>query len=604
MAQGRVPPYLFTDVALRTALPTLYLFINLTQPPLNIFVAYPILICYFTFHKLDCRFSKMSTRSPEGNLDVMAPLVLAAAWDDPLLLDAAIDLRRSLCDDECSDVCKSIVRWTAETVGNGVAMLCLVIANCTNRDVVYNTLWALTNFASESDSSQLLSQDVVPVLVRLLGCEDMEIVEQAGWALGNLAGDGVEPRNRIHDAGGVAAGIAALRNPKLSAAGRRNITWTMSNLCRGKPPPKPEQVGCLMDYFREVLCRLVECLQDDDRSQEAEGIEKESVDVLWGVSFLTDGSNAQVQLGIEVVPLVVALLSVPDEVVLRSEEGNVANAHLASVLEFLPKDDLGRLCTLSADMLTCCISSNRRLYNRLRTGVCHKQEIRVPAVRIIGNLMTGENTQVDTVIQCGGLRVIESLIPSLRPTGSRAGANECREVCWLLSNVAAGTVDQCRMVLRSNVFCMFLMDALGIRANVATGKEAGHVVCNALAILPSEVPVRLVVALFAFLSIHRCPLLDDALRSLFDVFPALQEGMTREIVMDPTDALFTTESLVALVDENHPQSLEYLGSLMLSRILPTLLVAGALEHYLDDNEWKSSVTFSNGIGSNDIAFSF
>jgi hypothetical protein len=63
-----------------------------------------------------------------------------------------------------------------------------------------------------------------------------------------------------------------------------------------------------------------------------------------------------------------------------------------------------------------------------------------PALRTIGNVVSGDDAQTQAVVDAGGLQAV-------RPLLAHAKKGIRKEACWMLSNVAAGSKDQIASLL-------------------------------------------------------------------------------------------------------------------------------------------------------------
>ena len=78
--------------------------------------------------------------------------------------------------------------------------------------------------------------------MNLLLKHDIDIREQAVWALGNIAGDCAKCRDYVLSLS-VLFPLLQVVQSKSKVTIIRNATWTISNLCRHKPIPELAQVN-------------------------------------------------------------------------------------------------------------------------------------------------------------------------------------------------------------------------------------------------------------------------------------------------------------------------------------------------------------------------
>jgi importin subunit alpha-6/7 len=116
----------------------------------------------------------------------------------------------------------------------------------------------------------------------------------------------------------------------------RNATWTLSNFCRGKPPPDFECTKQALPTLKQLI--LQPTGHEDDEVL---------TDACWALSYLSDGANDRIQA--------------------------VAHAHV-----------IPRLIEL--------------LHGQL-------DSVLVPALRTVGNIVTGTDEQTQAVVDCNALGV-------------------------------------------------------------------------------------------------------------------------------------------------------------------------------------------------------
>ena len=95
----------------------------------------------------------------------------------------------------------------------------------------------------------------------------------------------------------------------------------------------------------------------------------------------------------------------------------------------------------------------------------------VPSLRTLGNIVSGDDRQTQSVLDSN---VLSALVPLL----SHAKKNIRKETCWLLSNIAAGTVDQLTELVNTPSLLQRVLEQMSSTAEWDVRREACWVVSN------------------------------------------------------------------------------------------------------------------------------
>lgn len=242
----------------------------------------------------------------------------------------------------------------------------------------------MTNIASGTTQQTqfVVDNNAIPAFVELVSSNEYNLVEQAIWALGNIAGDSAKNRDLVIQNNAlpvILQQIQARFNDASNISLIRNATWTVSNLCRGKPQPDFARVSSALP----VLARLI---NSNDRDIVA--------DACWAISYLSDGDNVQIStvMSSGVCNQLVYLLSSPYI--------NIITPALRAIGNFVTGDDKETQQVLDANVLPSLL---HLLSN-------NKPTIVKEACWTISNIAAGTQSQVQSLFTQNIMPTIISLL--------------------------------------------------------------------------------------------------------------------------------------------------------------------------------------------------
>ena len=311
---------------------------------------------------------------------------------------------------------------------------------------------------------EIINSGVIPALVEHMKRDDfVQLQFEAAWALTNIASGTMENTHYIIESGAVPWFIHLLGSPFEDC--REQATWAIGNLSGEGPKCRD---------FVLSLGALEPLLQVVTTPSDKVSLMRNAV---WALSNLCRGKP---QVDLEhiriAIPVIVSLLSNEDEEII------VDAAWAVSYISDGPNDRIQMILESGAvPVIVQLLAANSILS--------------IPAIRMTGNIVTGNDQQTQVIINAGCLSPMHLLLVNPKRTIRK-------ETCWTLSNITAGNKDQIQDVINAGLFPTLLSCTKAAEFEVR--KEAVWAIANATSGGTSE-QIRYLVSIHAIQ--HLCLLL-------------------------------------------------------------------------------------------------
>lgn len=326
---------------------------------------------------------------------------------------------------------------------------------------------------------------------------------EAAWALTNIASGNPEQTQHVVELGTIPIFIQFLQHPNPEI--RDQCIWALGNIAGDCPQMRD------MVLSHNIMYPLLTNINAELDST----FPKLSLirNATWALSNLCRGRPAPNWNEVVVVlPTLSRLITVDDQDTLADA------CWTLSYLSDVPPDHLERLNdVINANVVQTLIQL---------TGF-RGSSVQTPALRAIGNIVTGNEEQTQFVINSGGLDAMKKLLSDPRLSLQK-------EACWAISNITAGTAEQIQHVIDADIFpkIIFLLTYSDLKIK----REACWALCNATSMF-TEKPqqIKYLVqqgCIKPLCELLKCPDIKIVLVTLGGIINILEVGETEALTSE------------------------------------------------------------------------
>ncbi|XP_010431108.1 PREDICTED: importin subunit alpha-7-like isoform X1 [Camelina sativa] len=289
---------------------------------------------------------------------------------------------------------------------------------------------------------EVIQAGLVPRFVEFLTWDDFPQLQfEAAWAITNIASGTSENTEVVIDHGAVAMLVRLLSSPYDGV--REQVVWALGNISGDSPRCRDIVLG------HAALPSLLSQLNHGAKLSML-------VNAAWTLSNLCRGKPQP--------PF--------DQV----------SAALPALAQLIRLDDNELLAYTCWALVYLSDGSNEKVQAVIEAKICarliglsvHRSPlVLIPALRTIGNIVTGNDSQTQHIID---LQALPCLLNLLRGSYNKTIR---KEACWAVSNITAGCQSQIQAVIDAGI-CPALVNLLQ-NSELNVKNEAAWAICNAIA---------------------------------------------------------------------------------------------------------------------------